>query len=105
VKIVIDVPAIRVVSATDYKGNPVIALDLFGDFFLYRNPPRDLPEEEWDRFAENDTATIHSLFGCMLADLLLEKHPFLAEEGGWQKQSPTGREVSYHSPADTQLYG
>lgn len=75
---------LQVGPTTDYKGNPVAALEILGVPVLYANP-RDLSHRDWETWEE--------IVGHHLAAFLGE---FLLGSGsmdGWQRKSPTGRQV------------
>lgn len=93
-RITVDIPDIRVTAGADYKGNDVICLDLLGHYVLYKRPEGPDPEEE----AEGLNDWLPGMVARMLGELFLERNPHLAE-AGWQRQSPTGREVDYR-PAE-----
>lgn len=74
---------VRVGESTDYKGNPVVVLEILGVPVLYADARSSIAEntEDWaDAYRER--------LAYVLADLITR-----GEELVWHKESPTGREV------------
>jgi hypothetical protein len=100
-KIVVDIPHIRVVLDADYKGVPAIYLDMLGQYVLYKPVTAQTPEEA-DVEADQQEGMLRSLIGRMFGEMLLEHYPHLKEKYGWGIESPN-REIDYHSPAYDQI--
>lgn len=99
-KIVVDVPHIRVVLDADHKGVPAICLDMFGQYVLFKAPTARTPADGHVE-ASRDEDMMQYLIGQMLGEMLLERYPRLAEQG-WSTKEPN-REIDYHGPAYDQI--
>lgn len=99
-KFELDLSQIKVVAESDHKGNPVLCLDLFGHYVLYRDAHHEnrSPEDQADML----NTWLPYRVARMLGELLLERDPHLAEE--WGTLSPTGREVDYHDRTIQEVY-
>lgn len=81
--------AVRVGESTDYKGNPVVVLEIFGQSALYADP------EVLNMYDKEDWRDIFALHvSGILADLILER----TGSKVWRKDSPTGRDVHNLGP-------
>jgi len=100
VKVITDVPLIRVVLDADHKGVPAICLDMFGRYVLFRCPEASTPEEGHIE-ASRDEDMMIDLIGQMFGEMLLQRFPNLAEMG-WSIKEPN-REIDYHGPVYDQI--
>lgn len=90
-KVIVNVPDLRIVERTDYKGNPVTCLEIAGQYVLFadgHHKPGDM--DYWEDIFR------HAL-GRFLAAELLKRIGNEGERGEpiWHLESPTGREVRY----------
>lgn len=102
-KIEIEIPdAVEVVVRPDYKGNPVVVLEMFGIQVLYADP-WELKKYGYDIETWKDVFRSH--LGHILAKGLLDSTAHL-EGRPWSTKSPTGREVQATGTIDlTEAYG